>query len=44
MKRKYAVIGLPTVLLLDPRGRELQRFDEFVPPGPMLASMRAARP
>lgn len=42
LKRKYVVIGLPTVVLVDASGREMQRFTEFVTPERMAAALRAS--
>jgi thioredoxin:protein disulfide reductase len=32
MRKKYNVIGLPVVVLIDSTGKEVTRFNEFVPP------------
>jgi thiol:disulfide interchange protein DsbD len=32
LQKKYKVVGLPTVVLLDASGKEAARFTEFVPP------------
>lgn len=40
LQREYHVRGLPTVILLDARGREVVRVTEFVPADRMLAMMR----
>lgn len=37
---RYQVVGLPTVLLFDSRGREAVRFNDFVPPEEFLSSVR----
>lgn len=36
---KYAVIGLPTIVLLDSAGHEQRRFTEFVRPDALLAEI-----
>jgi thiol-disulfide isomerase/thioredoxin len=36
---KYAVIGLPTIVLLDSEGHEQRRFTEFVRPDALLAEI-----
>jgi thiol:disulfide interchange protein DsbD len=43
-RREYNVTGVPTVVFLDPTGREIPgtRVEGFMPPGPFLARMRAA--
>jgi thiol:disulfide interchange protein DsbD len=41
IKGKYKVVGLPTVVVLDSRGKEQARFNEFVPPDRFLAAIRA---
>jgi thiol:disulfide interchange protein DsbD len=41
IKSKYAVVGLPTVILLGSDGRERARFTEFVPPEQFLAQLHA---
>jgi len=33
------VVGLPTVLLFDSKGREAARFNDFVPPAEFLAAL-----
>jgi thiol:disulfide interchange protein DsbD len=40
-QRAYNVRGLPTVLLFNSEGREVQRLTEFVPPERMAALLRA---
>lgn len=40
-KDKYRVVGLPTVVLLDSRGQERQRFAEFVPPEKFLDALHS---
>lgn len=40
---KYAVRGLPTVILLDSRGREKRRITGFVPPDRFARMLRAVR-
>jgi thiol:disulfide interchange protein DsbD len=41
IEKKYKVVGLPTVVVLDSRGKEQARFNEFVPPERFLAAIRA---
>ena len=41
IKKKYKVVGLPTVVVLDSRGKEQARFNEFVPADRFLAAIRA---
>lgn len=43
-RREYRVTGVPTVVFIDPTGREIPgtRVEGFMPPGPFLARMRAA--
>lgn len=40
LQEKYKVVGLPTVIMLDPAGNEVTRFNEFVPPEKFLAAMK----
>ena len=40
MQKKYGVVGLPTVLLLDKTGKEVARFNEFVPPDKFAAALK----
>lgn len=40
LQKKYNVIGLPTVIMLDKNGNEVVRFTEFVPPDKFLAAMK----
>lgn len=40
---KYGVRGLPTVILLDARGREKRRITGFVPPERFARMLRAVR-
>jgi thioredoxin:protein disulfide reductase len=37
---KYEVVGLPTLILLDGSGKEIARFNEFVPPSVLLEAMK----
>ncbi|MDF3066548.1 MAG: hypothetical protein K0R38_2149 [Polyangiaceae bacterium] len=37
---RYKVVGLPTVLLFDSRGKEAVRFNDFVPPDEFLKSVQ----
>ncbi len=41
VKDKYRVVGLPTVVVMDSRGQEKVRFNEFVPPQRFLEAIRA---
>jgi thiol:disulfide interchange protein DsbD len=41
VKDKYRVVGLPTVVVMDSRGQEKVRFNEFVPPDRFLEAIRA---
>lgn len=36
------VVGLPTVLVFDSTGREVERFTDFVPPSTLLGALRRA--
>jgi thiol:disulfide interchange protein DsbD len=40
MQKKYGVVGLPTVLLLDKTGKEQARFNEFVPAEKFAAALK----
>jgi thiol:disulfide interchange protein DsbD len=40
LQKKYGVVGLPTVIMLDKGGTEIVRFTEFVPPDKFLAAMK----
>jgi thiol:disulfide interchange protein DsbD len=40
VKKKYGVVGLPVVIMLDKDGKEIVRFNEFVKPEPFLAAMK----
>lgn len=40
LQKKYNVVGLPTVLLLDKTGKEVTRFNEFVPPEKFAAALK----
>lgn len=40
LTKKYAVKGLPTVLMLDKDGKEVVRFTEFVKPDQFVAAMK----
>lgn len=40
VQKKYGVVGLPTVILLDKSGNEIVRFTEFVPPEKFVAAMK----
>ena len=39
LQKKYNVVGLPTVLVLDSSGKERARFNEFVPPEKFAAAV-----
>ena len=41
IKGKYRVVGLPTVVVLDSRGQEKVRFNEFVPAERFLSAIKA---
>jgi thiol:disulfide interchange protein DsbD len=41
--QKFKVVGLPTVLIFDSRGREALRYRDFVPPEQFLDGIRAVR-
>jgi thiol:disulfide interchange protein DsbD len=41
LRKKYRVVGLPTLVLLDASGREVKRFDEFVPADQLAAALQA---
>jgi len=41
--KRMNVLGLPTVILFDSAGTEVNRFTDFVPPEVMLAALRAVR-
>jgi thiol:disulfide interchange protein DsbD len=43
LKKKYKVVGLPTVVLLDKDGNEKARFNEFVKPERMAEAMRSVQ-
>jgi thiol:disulfide interchange protein DsbD len=38
--QRYAVVGLPTVLIFDSSGREAVRYTDFVEPSPFLEALR----
>jgi thioredoxin:protein disulfide reductase len=40
LQKKYGVVGLPTVIMLDKDGREVVRFNEFVPPERFVDAMK----
>lgn len=40
MQKKYNVVGLPTVLLIDKSGKEVARFNEFVPADKFAAALK----
>jgi thiol:disulfide interchange protein DsbD len=39
VKKKYNVVGLPTVVIFDSTGKERTRFTEFVPADKFLKAM-----
>lgn len=41
-KERFRIIGDPTVVVLDPYGMEIVRFNEYVPPAKMIAALRKA--
>jgi thioredoxin:protein disulfide reductase len=41
MLARFKVVGLPTVVMFDSRGREAARFNDFVPPDEFLKSAQA---
>jgi thiol:disulfide interchange protein DsbD len=41
--KKYRVVGLPTVIVLDAQGVERARFTEFIPPETLLEALARAR-
>jgi thiol:disulfide interchange protein DsbD len=41
MLARFKVVGLPTVVMFDSRGKEAARFNDFVPPEEFLKSARA---
>jgi thioredoxin:protein disulfide reductase len=43
LKKKYGVVGLPTVIVLDATGKEKLRFNEFVPPEKMVAALKTVQ-
>lgn len=40
LQKKYNVVGLPTVIMLDKDGNEVVRFNEFVPPEKFVEAMK----
>jgi thiol:disulfide interchange protein DsbD len=40
VKKKYGVVGLPVVIMIDKEGKEIVRFNEFVKPDPFVAAMK----
>ena len=40
LQKRYRVVGLPTVILLDSQGTEVARFTDFVPPGEFLKALQ----
>ena len=41
MLARFKVVGLPTVVMFDSRGKEAARFNDFVPPDEFLKSAQA---
>jgi thiol:disulfide interchange protein DsbD len=39
LRKKYKVIGLPVVVLIDSSGKEVTRFNEFIPPEKFAAAL-----
>lgn len=40
VQKRYRVVGLPTVILIDSDGKEVRRFTDFVPPGRFLPVLK----
>jgi thioredoxin:protein disulfide reductase len=40
LQKKYGVVGLPTVVLLDAKGQERARFNKFVEPDKMVSALK----
>ncbi len=40
LQKKYKVVGLPTLILLDSSGKEQARFNEFVPPDKFVEALK----
>jgi len=40
IQKKYGVVGLPTIIMIDPRGKELARYNDFVEAGELLSAMK----
>ena len=40
LSEKYKVIGLPTVIMFDSNGKEITRFNKFVPPDQFVEAMK----
>jgi thioredoxin-related protein len=43
LQKKYRVVGLPTVILLDAKGNEVERLTDFVPPSVFINSLRRVK-
>jgi thioredoxin:protein disulfide reductase len=43
LKKQYRIIGMPTVVFLDPDGAEIGRFSGFLPAGDLLAFLKTLR-
>jgi thioredoxin:protein disulfide reductase len=41
---KYKLIGLPTVIMIDAKGKEVERINKFVPPDQFYAAMKCSVP
>ena len=41
--KKYQVVGLPTVIVIDASGKEVARFNELVPAEKFSAALAAVR-
>ena len=40
LSKKYGVVGLPVVIVIDPNGKELTRYTEFVKPDTMATALK----
>jgi thiol:disulfide interchange protein DsbD len=40
LSEKYKIVGLPTVIMMDRDGKEVTRFNEFVPPEKFVAALK----
>jgi thiol:disulfide interchange protein DsbD len=41
LARQYQISSIPTIVLLQPDGKEVNRTAGFIPPGPMLSMLQA---